>query len=151
MKVKSESEVAQSCPTLRDSMDCSLPGSSVCGIFQARILEWVAIAFSIFSPWFLHIYSQVIYLRFFFVIWVFIAINFLQNCFAVSHLVGFSLLCFHFHLPQDAFKFLSSFFPLTHWLFRRVLFNFYLFVNFPVLLLLLICGFHIVYIIHNFL
>ena len=45
-KVKSESEVAQSCPTLRDPMDCSLPGSSVHGIFQARVLEWVAIAFS---------------------------------------------------------------------------------------------------------
>ena len=44
MKVKSE--VAQSCPTLCDPMDCSLPGSSVCGIFQARVLEWVAIAFS---------------------------------------------------------------------------------------------------------
>ena len=48
MKVKSESEVAQSCPTLRDPMDCSLPGSSVHGMFQARVLEWVAIAFSIF-------------------------------------------------------------------------------------------------------
>ena len=46
MKVKSESEVAQSCPTLRDLMDCSLPGSSVHGIFQARTLEWVAISFS---------------------------------------------------------------------------------------------------------
>ena len=46
MKVKSESEVAQLCPTLHDSMDCSLPGSSVHGIFQARVLEWVAIAFS---------------------------------------------------------------------------------------------------------
>ena len=46
MKVKSESEVAQSCPTLSDPMDCSLPGSSVHGIFQARVLEWVAIAFS---------------------------------------------------------------------------------------------------------
>ena len=45
MKVKSESEVAQSCPTLRDPMDCSLPGSSVHGIFQARVLEWVVIAF----------------------------------------------------------------------------------------------------------
>ena len=40
---KSESEVAQSCPTLCDSMDCSLPGSTVYGIFQAKILEWVAI------------------------------------------------------------------------------------------------------------
>ena len=46
MKVKSESEVAQSCLTLSDPMDCSLPGSSVHGIFQARVLEWVAITFS---------------------------------------------------------------------------------------------------------
>ena len=44
MKVKSESEVAQSCPTLRDPMDCNLPGSSVHGIFQARVLESGAIA-----------------------------------------------------------------------------------------------------------
>ena len=47
MKVKNEREVAQSCPTLSDPMDCSLPGSSICGIFQARVLEWSAIAFSI--------------------------------------------------------------------------------------------------------
>ena len=46
MKVKSESEVAQSCPTLSDPMDCSLPGSSVHGIFQARIVEWGAIVTS---------------------------------------------------------------------------------------------------------
>ena len=46
MKVKGESEVAQSCPTLHDPMDCSLPGSSVHGIFQARVLEWGAITFS---------------------------------------------------------------------------------------------------------
>ena len=46
MEVQSESEVAQSCPTLCNPMDCSLPGSSVHGIFQARVLEWVAIAFS---------------------------------------------------------------------------------------------------------
>ena len=46
MKVKSESEVAQSCLTLQDPMDCSLPGSSIHGIFQARVLEWSAIAFS---------------------------------------------------------------------------------------------------------
>ena len=44
--MKSESEVAQSCLTLSDSMDCSLPGSSVHGIFQARVLEWGTIAFS---------------------------------------------------------------------------------------------------------
>ena len=47
MKVKSESEVTQSCPTLRDSMDCSPPDCSVHGIFQARVLEWGAITFSI--------------------------------------------------------------------------------------------------------
>ena len=46
MKVKSESEVAQSCPTLHNPMDCSLPGSSIHGIFEAGVLEWVAIAFS---------------------------------------------------------------------------------------------------------
>ena len=46
MKVKSESEVAQSCPTLSDPMDCSPPGFSIYGIFQARVLEWGAIAFS---------------------------------------------------------------------------------------------------------
>ena len=46
MKVKSESEVAQSCPTLNDPIDWSLPGSSIHGIFQAKVLEWVAIAFS---------------------------------------------------------------------------------------------------------
>jgi len=47
MKVKSESEAAQSCLTPSDPMDCSLPGSSVHGIFQARVLEWGAIAFSV--------------------------------------------------------------------------------------------------------
>jgi len=45
-EIKKESEVAQSCPTLCDPVDCSLPGSSVYGILQARILEWVAISFS---------------------------------------------------------------------------------------------------------
>ena len=55
MKEKSESEVSQSCPSFSDPMDCSLPGSSVHGIFQARVLEWGAIAFrtSIFSFWLL--------------------------------------------------------------------------------------------------
>ena len=46
MKVKSKSEVTESCPTLSDPMDCSLPGSSAHGIFQARVLEWGAITFS---------------------------------------------------------------------------------------------------------
>ena len=51
MKVKSESEVAQSCLTLSDPMDDSLPGSSAHGIFQARVLEWGAIAFSEGGYW----------------------------------------------------------------------------------------------------
>ena len=49
MKVKSESEVAQSYPTLSDPMDCNPPGSSIHGIFQARVLEWGAIVFTIDS------------------------------------------------------------------------------------------------------
>ena len=49
LKVRSESEVAQSCPTLSDPMDCSPPGSSIHGIFQARALEWGAIAFSVWT------------------------------------------------------------------------------------------------------
>ena len=56
VKVKSESEVAQSCLTLRDPMDCSPPGSSVHRIFQTRVLEWVAIAFS--EPITLHGYKS---------------------------------------------------------------------------------------------
>ena len=58
VKVKSESEVAQSCPTPSDPMDCSLPGSSVHGVFQARGLVWGAIAFSI-----LHLHQGVISLE----------------------------------------------------------------------------------------
>ena len=59
MKVKSEREVAQSYPTLSDPMDCSLPGSSIHGIFQARVLEWGAIAFSSSKP----SYLQSLYLQ----------------------------------------------------------------------------------------
>ena len=55
MKVKNESEAAQSCPTFSDPMDCSTPGSSVHGIFQARVLEWGAIAFSIWKEQYIHI------------------------------------------------------------------------------------------------
>ena len=58
MKVKSESEVAQLCWTLRDPMDCSPPGSSVHGIFQARVLEWGAIAFSIYMYRCVYIYIE---------------------------------------------------------------------------------------------
>ena len=53
--MKSESEVAQSCPTPSDPMDCSLPGSSVHGIFQARVLEWGAIAFFVTHANYLYI------------------------------------------------------------------------------------------------
>ena len=53
VKVKSESEVTQSCPVLSDPMDCSQPGSSIHGIFQARVLEWGAIAFSGRSHYFM--------------------------------------------------------------------------------------------------
>ena len=52
MKVKSESEVAQSCSTPSDPVDCSLPGSSTHGIFQSRVLEWGAIAFSDNNPYY---------------------------------------------------------------------------------------------------
>ena len=59
MKVKSESEVTQSCPTLSSPMDCSLPGSSVHGILQARVLEWGAIAFSDYPTKYLQIWCIV--------------------------------------------------------------------------------------------
>ena len=63
MKVKSENEMAQSCPTLSDPMDCSLPGSSIHWIFQARILEWGTIAYS--KKYYLEpIYSEDIILKF---------------------------------------------------------------------------------------
>ena len=66
MKVKSESEVAQSRPTLRDPMDCSPPGSSVRGIFQAKVLEWGASAFSNDYVEFLTInyFKEIIYVQF---------------------------------------------------------------------------------------
>jgi len=59
IKVKSESEVAQSCLTLSDPMDCSTPGSSIHGIFQARVLEWVAISFSNAWKWKVKLLSRV--------------------------------------------------------------------------------------------
>ena len=65
MKVKSESEVTQPCPTLRDPMDCSLPGSSVHGILQARALEWVAIVFSKYSmKYSKYMYIFIVFLKF---------------------------------------------------------------------------------------
>ena len=64
MKVKSESEVAQSCPTLSDPTDCSLPDSSINGIFQARVLEWGAIAFSSDINAIFHLFSDVNFFTF---------------------------------------------------------------------------------------
>ena len=58
MKVKSESEVAQSCTTLRVPMDCSPPGSSIHRIFQARVLEWGAIAFSTIRDYYQQLYAN---------------------------------------------------------------------------------------------
>ena len=80
MKVKSESEVAQLCSTLCDPMDCSLPGSFVHGIFQARVLEWAAISFSNYFLW----------------------NNIIENISKTCNLIFFILLC-HFHLstPQE--------------------------------------------------
>ena len=67
MKVKSESEVAQSCLTLSDPMNCSLPGSSVHGIFQARVLEWGAIAFSARPSGTTNLFSISVYASFCFI------------------------------------------------------------------------------------
>ena len=55
---ESESEITQLCPTLSDPMDCSLPGSSIHGIFQARVLEWAAIAFSDFTATYYCLYHH---------------------------------------------------------------------------------------------
>ena len=65
MKVKSESKVAQSCLTLSDPMDCSLPGSSIQGIFQARVLEWGAIAFSqvVLLSWNFHLELVLVFVK----------------------------------------------------------------------------------------
>ena len=60
MKVKSESEVAQSCPTLSDPMDCSLPGSSVHGIFQARVLGAIAFSICLLGDYIKNSYSSII-------------------------------------------------------------------------------------------
>ena len=68
MKVKSQSEVAQSNPTLRDPMDCSLPGFSAHGIFQARVLEWVAIAFSELFLIFIVIFPSMVIFLFLFLL-----------------------------------------------------------------------------------
>ena len=80
MKVKSESEVAQSCPTLNDPMDCSLPGSSVHGICQARVLEWGAIAFSNILSYILANFDLLIITPF-----SFISMSSFMGCFFTTH------------------------------------------------------------------
>ena len=104
MKVKSESEVTQSCPTLRNPMNCSLPGPSVHGISQARVLEWGAIAFSHTS--FLHIcpsYWDSSHLRNF----EFAHFSYtsqLNQCFALlppSNLIIYNLLIVSFYKEKD--------------------------------------------------
>ena len=98
MEVKSESEVAQSSPTLSDPMDCSSPGSSVHGIFQARVLEWGAIAFSGIYITHTHIYDtcnlfSVFYLtRFPSFLLLFqkssFCLDFSQNCIFLFHIIN---------------------------------------------------------------
>ena len=104
MKVKCESEDAQSCLTLNNPMDCSLPGSSVHGIFQARVLEWVPIAF---SP---NMWDHLI----FFFLWF----NLLSMMSArFIHVVGGRISFFHgwilFHCGLNIFLYLSFFFIHT--------------------------------------
>ena len=84
MKVKSESEVAQWCPTLSDPTDCSPPGSSIHGIFQARVLEWGAVAFSPKS-----------YMALNGLVWVHLT----DSCFHVSYLLLYST-----HVASDSAK-----------------------------------------------
>ena len=81
MKVKSESEVTQSCPTLSDPIDCSLPGSSIHGIFQARVLEWGAVAFSVEVS---KVELLLFFLFFFFVLLFLIGWKLLYNVLLVS-------------------------------------------------------------------
>ena len=89
MKVKSESELAQSCPTPSDPMDCSAPGSSVHGIFQARVLEWGAIAFSLFLAKVLQISFRELFLK--------NNYDFILEAFNVNDIPKISSLAIHFN------------------------------------------------------
>ena len=100
MKVKSESEVVQSCLTLSDPMDCSLPGSSVLGIFQARVLEWGAIAFShvvcICVCVYIYIYMYMcvcIYIYIYIYMYICLVSLFAQSCPTLCDPMGCSLPC----------------------------------------------------------
>ena len=88
MKVKSESEVVRSCSTISDPVDCSLPGSSVHGIFQARVLEWGAIAFSLNWPSSL-LFFEVEDIFFFFTFSPLLLFYFIWRIIALQYCIGF--------------------------------------------------------------
>ena len=122
MKVKSESEVAQSCPTLSDPMDWSPPGSSIHGIFQARVLEWGAIAFSgnvpLVPPMFLKrsLVFPILLFFFLFPCIVYLRSLLISPCYSplMSHHnnSAFMIPCFIF---VQYFPFAFSYFPLLWW------------------------------------
>ena len=112
MKAKSESEFAQSCPTVSDPMDCSLPGSSIHGIFQARVLEWGAIAFpgrkhkSNLKNYILH---NIFYIQNMYILH---SIN-IQALFIYGEKSVIYVLNHLFNFPQSLFCFFFFFFSLT--------------------------------------
>jgi len=121
MKEKSESEVSQSCPTLRDPMDCSLPGSSVHGIFQARVLEWGAIKPSTFYLKFK--WAPCILSAFFFLESIIILILYLLSYFSsqIFYLLSFCPIIWKISLTSNPFiEFIFAImlkFPRDHYLF----------------------------------
>ena len=144
-KVKSQSEVTQSCPTLLDPMDCSLPGSSVHGIFQGRVPEWVAIAFSdsepsasyLLSKWIVNEWMQplhrwpicsvvlskfIVRLGAFVLFWcLHWPVTLAVKCWFYSRNTWAHILSRSEELPQTLFSslFLSTFLQLKHWLRRQ--------------------------------
>ena len=120
MKVKSGSEVAQSCPTLSDPMDCSPPGSPVPGIFQARVLEWGAIAFSAASKLQSCISTCFYLISFWLVVCTFNRLNIYYYRYVsqgyISHLVPY-LSRWYYHVPSclsqnwSLIKFISCLIP----------------------------------------
>ena len=108
MKVKSESEVAQSCPTLCDPMDCHLPGSSVHGIFQARVLEWGAIALSNANIRILNIVPESSQTN----------LIFLKTFFSLCFTLWFPLLCLPVHWSVPMRPLMFCWFFLMYFLFQ---------------------------------
>ena len=118
--MKKESEVTQLCPTLCDPMDCSLPGSSIHGIFQARILEWVAISFS--SKWRDWVPNAQQSVGFCYTLSDYLFFFFFPNLFFCSLIIPeffqLSLLCYDFWVPPCSFQglLLWSHSPVFHFL-----------------------------------